>query len=65
MGDQVIGAVLVIAMAFNVTMQVRARKREHEMTQLLHRVDRVLTIWAETWGEPAADVKARLREARR
>lgn len=36
------------------------RKQDEEFNRILRRVDAVLVVWAETWGEPAEVVKERL-----
>jgi hypothetical protein len=55
-------AVLVVAVAVNAVLTWR-HARAHERDQRL--VLRVLLVWADTWGEPAETVRAKLREALR
>jgi hypothetical protein len=60
-----IGAVLflllVVASLFNAVMAIRARQQSARRDQTLYRLDAFLVVWAQTWGQPAEDVAARLR----
>lgn len=54
---------LVFASAYNVYAALKSRTRESEIGLTIRRVDSMLTVWAEHWGEPPDQVKAKLREA--
>jgi len=51
---------LLILGAWRERIAARSNKR---ITDTLYRVDRVLCIWAETWGEPTEFVREKLLEA--
>jgi hypothetical protein len=55
-----------IRMLMMVLTELRERRLEHdvrEAAEVIRRVDRMLSVWAEHWGEPPALVKEKLLEA--
>lgn len=51
------------ALIFNIVSQRLAARRDRQVERVLRRIDRVLVVWAENWGEPIDVVKSKLREA--
>lgn len=54
---------LVGASLFNTWMALRSRAHDREATAVVRRVDAVLTVWAEHWGDPPEVVRPLLLAA--
>lgn len=54
---------LFAASLFNAAMALRSRQRDRAATAVVRRVDAVLTVWAEHWGEPPEIVRPLLLQA--
>lgn len=52
---------LITIVSYTTAMQRRSRHREERIERVVRRVDAMLTVWANHWGEPAADVKEQLQ----
>lgn len=53
---------LVLATAYNALEARRGHVADRQRDRVLARVDAFLTVWAQTWGLPAEDVRQRLQQ---
>lgn len=51
------------ALLFNIVAQRFAARRDRQVERVLRRIDRVLVVWAESWGEPPDIVRKKLLNA--
>lgn len=61
--DTILVLGLLIAGAFQALMTIRNRAHDREAMTMVRRVDAVLTVWAEHWGDPPDVVRPLLLKA--
>lgn len=54
---------LLAVMGLHAWLELTEKWKNAERDRVMRRVDRVLRIWAETWGESPETVKQRLVQA--
>lgn len=52
-----------LALVFSIWREQKLLKLAREKWRLIHRIDRVLTVLAETWGQSPVDVRNQLLDA--
>ena len=53
----VLSFALVVMFLWSVYNHMAARRRDYDMARVIHRIDDMLTAWAQHWGAPPEEIK--------